>query len=262
MAARTPDTVLRAYELYIPSTTPLQRWLFPSVLFATMAGFLGAGAYFSTVKPLQAGLSETVSRIRAQFIIQEQKPVVKQKEPEPKKAAVKEKPIDLTEKPKLEQKADDVRPRTPEPKAKRIYGLKRVYSTGIGAGGMLSDAVVGKLGNTLNKEVDDLKATQEDIKGDVVSVTTITTPPRFRKRVKPEYTPEMLENRIEGVINVKVLVDIDGKVKKAQLLNDLGFGSDKQALDACYKIEFEPAMRGDQPVAVWIIVPIRFVLLG
>jgi TonB family protein len=72
----------------------------------------------------------------------------------------------------------------------------------------------------------------------------------------------MIENRLEGVIKVKILVDIDGMVKKAELLNDLGFGSGQKALEACYKMEFDPAMRGTEVVAVWIVIPIKFVLLG
>ena len=122
---------------------------------------------------------------------------------------------------------------------------------------------MGKLGNTLEKEVDTVTATKEEIiKGEVVSTTTVTTAPRFKKRVKPEYTQEMLDNKMEGVIKVKVLVDVDGKIKKAIAFNDLGFGSKEIAVKACFKMLFEPAKRGDVPVAVWIIIPIKFVLLG
>jgi TonB family protein len=126
----------------------------------------------------------------------------------------------------------------------------------------MSDAVIGKLGNTINKDFDTLVATDEEIKGQIVSTTTVTAAPRFRKRVMPNYTPEMIDNRIEGVVKVKALVDIDGKVKKAEALNDLGFEAARQALDASLAMEFDPAMRGKEPVAVWIIIPIRFVMIG
>jgi|GEM_PF-613091 len=263
-SASKNNGTLQAYEIYIPSSSPLGRWLYPASLLICLAAFLGAGAYFTTVPAEAFDISEKISRLRTQFIMPEEKTVVKEepKEP-PKKAEVKEKPIDLTENPRLSQKEDDIEKQEERPQAqRRIYGLKRVYSRGIGAGGMLSDAVVGKLGNTINKEVDDLKATKDDIKGAVVSAATVTAAPRFRTRVKPEYTPEMLKNRVEGEIRVKVLVDIDGRVKKAVLLNDLGFGSGERAIEACYKMEFEPAMRGAEAVAVWIIIPIKFVLLG
>jgi protein TonB len=247
------SAVLAEYEKY-DSSASQGSGLFRVVLLICLCCFGVIGFVFSTIKPVAESLTHAVTEIRTQFIMKEEKQ---------KQKALK-KPVDLTQKPILAQKEEDVKDKPPEaPVApRRVFGLKKVYSQGLGAGGRLSDAVVGKLGNTLDKEVDTLTATKEDIKGVVVSVTTVTTAPRFLKKVKPEYTPEMIENKIEGVIKVKVLVDIDGKVKQAIVLDDLGYGSNKRALDACLQMLFEPAMRGDEPVAVWIIVPIRFVLLG
>ena len=59
-----------------------------------------------------------------------------------------------------------------------------------------------------------------------------------------------------------VLIDVDGKVKDAIVLNDLGFGSAELARKACFDALFEPARRGAEAVAVWITIPIRFELLG
>ncbi|MFP4415954.1 MAG: energy transducer TonB [Chitinispirillaceae bacterium] len=72
----------------------------------------------------------------------------------------------------------------------------------------------------------------------------------------------MLAEKIRGGVRVKVLVDIDGKVKKAIILNDLGADASDQALKASLAMEFEPARRGDTPVAVWIVVPVRFVMIS
>ena len=71
----------------------------------------------------------------------------------------------------------------------------------------------------------------------------------------------MLENRVEGVVRVKVLVDIDGKVKQAVVLDDLGFGSKEKVAEACFKMLFEPALRGNEPVSVWIMIKFRFEML-
>jgi TonB family protein len=248
--------------------SPVERFF--SVIFVLTCGmFFMLGLYFKTIKPRSEKITERISRMKTQFIIPEKREEPKKVKIEKKKrdeknapAKEKEKPIDLTEKPKMGAEVDDIKKTKQGKKVRRVYGLRRVYSKGIGSGGALSDAVVGKLGNTLNKDVDTLTATREDIKGEVVSVTTVTSSPRFRKRVKPSYSKEMLQNRVEGTVKVKVLVDIDGKVKEAKVLNDLGFDSAKLALSACYEMEFEPAKRGEQPVAVWIIIPIRFELLG
>ncbi len=208
-----------------------------------------------------------MAKVNTHFLItEEEKPKIKKrvkKKIEKKKNMKKEKPIDLTQKPKIAQKIDDIyKNKKKSKKVRRVYGLKKVYSKGIGSGGNMSNAVIGKIGNTTNKEVDTIIATKEEIKGTIVSIATITTAPVYKKRVKPEYSKEMIENNIQGVIKVKVLVDIDGKVKKSKALNDLGFNSATMAMKATLKMLFTPAMRGDCPVATWIIIPIRFVVIG
>jgi len=254
------ESRLRSYERYIPTGRPLVERIFQVVLGVVLLFFFGLGLYFTTIEPVKSGFKERHRRLQARFLVQEQKPepVVKEK-----KVKKEDKPVDLTDKPKMAQKDDDVREKQEKKKkVRRVYGIKKVYSRGIGSGGRLSDAVVGKLGNTLNKDVDTVTATEEDIKGDVVSVTTITSAPKFKKKVKPQPTPEMIEKKIEGVVKVKVLVDIDGKVKKALVLNDIGYGAAQQAVAACLAMEFEPARRGVEPVSVWIVIPIRFTLIG
>jgi hypothetical protein len=263
MATEGISDRLRAYEVYVPDEALGQR-LFPAILTLTLALFLLFGVFLKTIKPLQQEFYEKITQIQTRFIFEEKKAEEKKVEKKPEKPAAKKEPVDLTKEPQLAQKEDDIAKQPPKepPKARRVYGLRKVYSTGLGAGGSMADAVIGKLGNTLNKDVDTLTARPRDLKGEVVSVTTITSAPAFRKRVKPEYTKEMLDNKVEGVVKVKVLVDIDGRVKQAIALDDLGFGSADLAVKACYQMEFEPARRGDEAVAVWIIVPIRFVLLG
>ncbi len=270
MPSTQHTSILKTYEIYVPGGIPFVEILFKVIFLLVLSLFIGFGLYLNSIEPLHQEISEKIDRIKTRFLIQEKKKVVEEK---PKKKKIKkkksekkpEKPIDLTKKPLLKQKVDDIKPTvtTTRKKVRRVYGLKRVYSKGIGAGGSLANAVVGKLGNTLEKEVDTVTATKEEvIKGEVVSTTTVTTAPRFKRRVKPEYTQEMLDNEVEGVIKVKVLVDVDGRIKKAIALNDLGFGSKEIAVKACFKMLFEPAKRGDVPVAVWIIIPIKFVLLG
>lgn len=232
--------------------------LFNALFALTCIGAACAGLYFYTVKPLQLTSPERVVRVlKSSFSLQESRQIEKPKPVVNKK----ESPVDLTE------KAEPAKPPEPPtveepPKPRKVYGLRRVYATGLGAGGALSEAVIGKLGNTIDKNVDTLVATREDIKGEIVSVTSVTTAPSFRKKTLPEYTREMLDKRIEGVIRVKALVDIDGKVKKALPLNDLGCSAASQALKATLCMEFNPAMRDKEPVAVWIIIPIRFVMIG
>lgn len=269
------NSYLKSYEIVAPEKKRFTEHFFTAILTAMVVLFSGMGLYFRTVKPLEINSTEKKSPIQTQFIITEKQKIITEEKKVEKKTdqkseekktekKIQKEPVDLTKDPVLNQDRDDIKKEnTPKKKkVRRVYGLKKVYSTGIGSGGSLSDAVIGKMGNTLATDIDTITATQEDIKGEVVSTTTVTAAPRFKRKSKPEYSKEMLENKIEGTIQVKVLVDIDGKVKKAVAMNDLGFGSRQRAINACFEMLFEPARRDDSPVAVWIMIPIRFVLTG
>jgi hypothetical protein len=234
---------------------------------------VAAGWYLKEHVPPPVTNEERITQIQTSFIIEE-KPVVKEvakpkpvPKPEEKKPEIEKpkEPIDLTEKPVLNQKQDDIvkteTTEQPEKPVRRVYGLKRVYSTGFGASGGAADAVIGKIGNTLNTEIDTFTATKEDLKGSLVSITTVTSQPMWITKVKPEYSKEMLDNKVEGLVKAKVLVDIDGKVKKAILLNDLGFGSKEKVYDACLKQVFKPAYVGEEAVATWIIISLTFKII-
>lgn len=211
----------------------------------------------------------SVRPLNAQLVMDFPKPAPKpKKEPVPEikkpvEAAVK-KTVDLTEIPPQVQKTEDIKEEVLPVKktVRKVYGLRKVFSQGLGSGGNLSDAVVGKLGNTLNTELDTFTASAEEIKGSIASVVSLTQAPKFKKTVKPLYSRQMLENHIEGIVKLKVLIDIDGKIKKATILSDIGFDSAQQAMLATRDMEFFPALIGDQAVAVWIIIPIRFVMVS
>jgi len=241
---------------------------FPVIAFVTTVLFLYAGIYLRLHNPPPVSVVEKAAAMhQTHFIIEEKKtqpPVKKPPEPEKKVEPVKEAPIDLTEKPLPAQEKNETVEQPPEPEKKpvrKVYGLKRVYSTGFGAGGSAADAIIGKHGNTLDTEIDTIRATESDLKGTPVSVTAVTTFPKIKNTVKPQYTKEMLDNRVEGVVRVKITVDVDGHVKRVLVLDDLGYGSKEKVAEACFKMLFDPARIGDEPVATTIQIKIRFQLL-
>jgi TonB family protein len=270
------DSRQELLEMYATSENDgiLKHDIFPIIAIISLVIFTSAGIYLHKHLPAPKTIDEKISQIATRYILDEKSSVVIKQVIEKKKAEkpkIKEiekpkEPIDLTQKPVLNQPKNEIektQPTTEQPKVvRRVYGLKKVYSTGIGSGGNAADAVIGKLGNTLNTPIDTFSVTEKELKGNLVSVTTVTTLPRIKSIVKPEYTKEMIENKIEGVVKVKVQVDIDGKVKKAIVLNDLGYGTKEKVLDACLKLEFEPASINGVPCAVWIIVPITFKMLN
>jgi hypothetical protein len=244
--------------------------LFQLVVFLSFLLFGAAGWYLKTHNPPPQVMEEKMARARqVSFIIEEKKKVEAVVEkPKPKPAAPRpeapKEPIDLTTKPKLDQKTDDTKPEPPPepeaPEVRRVYGLRKVYSTGLGADGSAADAVVGKLGNTLATDIDTLTASKNDLKGKVAPITTVQTLPKLKTAFKPEYTPEMIENEVEGVVSVKLLIGVNGRVKEVVVLNDLGYGSKDKIIEACLKLVFEPALVNGQPVATWFIQKFRFEL--
>ncbi len=249
--------------------------LFALIAVVTVVAFLGAGVSLSYRPVTQKSLDPAqAKRIRTTFMLQQRTEPKPEPEPKsvPEKKVKKAKPepekevVDLTQKPKLDQSHEDIKKpdskKKKRKKVRRVYGVKKIYSKGIGSGGSAADAVVGKYGNTLKKDVDTVTATEEQLKGELASVTTVTSAPRVKKKPRISYTEQMREHKVEGVIKARVLVDIDGTVKKISLLNDLGHGSAQQAVSVCRQMEFVPAKRGNEPVATWIIIPIRFELLS
>ena len=272
MADSSLETLLQLYAK-VDKKSMRGRDPFAPILVITLCLFAFIGIFLKIKNPPPESIDEKISKIRTSFVIEEKAPA-KPEPPKPKpvppkpKPTPKEKPepVDLSEKPLLAQKQDDIVEKAPQEQEKkpvrRVYGLKKVYSTGIGASGDASDAVIGKLGNTLATEIDTFVPTDAELKGQLVSITSVTSVPRIKVQVKPEYTKEMLEKRIEGVVRARIYIDSDGKVKKVIVLDDLGYGSKEKVHEACLKMIFEPALQGDMPVAVWQTIRFRFEMVS
>jgi protein TonB len=76
-------------------------------------------------------------------------------------------------------------------------------------------------------------------------------------QVKPAYPDIARRAEVEGTVYVKVLVDKEGKVKKAVPVDgpEIFF---EEAIKASMQWVFKPAIQHDQPVSVWVVIPFRF----
>jgi hypothetical protein len=277
------ESLLKVYEREVEVEFGRGERLFRTVALCSFLVFGFFGVYLRTHNLPERYMEERAAARARQvsFIIEEKKknrmaveqpkPAALEQKPKPtpvekkETSSISKEPIDLTQQPQLDQKVEDAKPDNSQAKSaepvRRVYGLRKVYATGIGEGGSAAGAVIGKRGNTLAIDIDTIAATEKDLKGTLVPITTVQSVPRVRVQVKPEYTKEMIDNGVQGVIKAKLLIDVDGKVKEVVILNDLGFGTKERAREALLKWVFEPARRGIEPVAVWIAFSIRFVLL-
>ncbi len=240
------------------------------LIFILVGGlFTFIGVYFSIVGELPPNIQKVVRKIETSFIIEEPikepEPVAEVVKPEPKpepevveEVVDPDKVYDLTEDVQLDAIEDVVVEEVQEQPERVVYGVNKVFSQGLGSGGSMSSAVVGKLGNSVNVAFDTVTANDEDLVGQLVSAVTVTSSPEMKRRVKAVISEEIRASGVTGEVEVKVLVDTDGGVKRAVAQNDLGFGTKEAALTAALQCIFSPAIREEIPVAVWIVIRIRF----
>ncbi len=84
--------------------------------------------------------------------------------------------------------------------------------------------------------------------------------PQPVKVVQPEYPEIARRANVEGTVYVKILVDKEGKAKKAVVLKSDAEIFNEPAIKAALQWVFTPAMMNNGPVAVWAAVPFHFKL--
>jgi protein TonB len=83
--------------------------------------------------------------------------------------------------------------------------------------------------------------------------------PQGGYQVHPIYPSSALRQGIQGTAMLKVHVLIDGRVGEILVQQSAGHPDlDLAAADAVRRWRFEPARRGDDPVAMWVLLPVEF----
>ena len=88
------------------------------------------------------------------------------------------------------------------------------------------------------------------------------TPPRLLKDVKPNYTAEAMRARIQGVVRLECVVELDGTVGAIRVVKSLDpdLGLDNEALRAVKQWRFVPGMKDGSPVRVLVVAEMSFTL--
>ena len=97
-------------------------------------------------------------------------------------------------------------------------------------------------------------------RGEMAPVAVVTTRPKVRKRVMPDYPERLRELGIEGRVVLELTIDESGKVIKIKVLRGLRPELDQAAKDAAQKMLFAPATVGGTPVKIKIPYTFTFVL--
>jgi protein TonB len=112
-------------------------------------------------------------------------------------------------------------------------------------------------------EGSDVKITEDitiDEEPGIDEFVPVERPPQIVKRVFPEYPEMAVRAGLEGTVWVKILVDKDGKPKKAVVIKSTTEIFNQAAEKAAVQFVFTPAVMNNGPVKVWVSIPFRFQL--
>lgn len=84
-------------------------------------------------------------------------------------------------------------------------------------------------------------------------------PPTLITRVVPEYPEIAHDAGVEGTVQLRLLVGVDGRVKDVHVDRSVPM-LDAAAVAAVRQWVFTPALSNGHPVVVWMSVPVRFSL--
>ena len=96
---------------------------------------------------------------------------------------------------------------------------------------------------------------------DVTSASAVTqyARPQGGYQVRPSYPASARRLGVQGTTLLKVHVLIDGAVGEVVVQESAGHVDlDQAAADAVRRWRFDPARRGAEPVAMWVLLPVEF----
>lgn len=182
--------------------------------------------------------------------------------PEPKlaKALPPDAPEAKTKEPEAPPPPNEPPPRDAPPPARAPVKLGISMSSTSASGGFAAP-----VGNTLYGKMPEVAPKPEEVKPyaaeKYVAPTQVTVLPRPVSTEIPqgEYPPEALAQGLEANVVLKLLVDETGRVVEATAVDDPGHGFAEAAVRIAKRyFRFQPARRGDQPVATWLRFTVRF----
>ena len=84
--------------------------------------------------------------------------------------------------------------------------------------------------------------------------------PVLIKEVKPRYTADAMRRRVEGVVELTVVVRKDGTVGEIRVIRSLDPELDEEAINAAAQWRFRPGTKDDQPVNVQVNLELTFTI--
>jgi protein TonB len=90
-----------------------------------------------------------------------------------------------------------------------------------------------------------------------IPIMDYDTPPRVIKQTRPVYPQDAFIKKIEGVVEVEILIDASGRVSRARVMRSVPM-LEQAAIDCVKQWVFAPAVKGGRPVPTTAVAPVTF----
>jgi TonB family protein len=97
-------------------------------------------------------------------------------------------------------------------------------------------------------------------RGNVFAIGGGVSQPVVVYQVRPEYSDDARKARVEGAVELSIIVRPDGGVEIESVQKALGFGLDQKAIEAVRQWRFQPGKKDGQPVATRVSVVVNFLI--
>jgi TonB family protein len=88
------------------------------------------------------------------------------------------------------------------------------------------------------------------------------TAPKVEHRADPKYNEFAVRDKVQGALQLRIVVDATGVPQRIVVSRPLGYGLDASAAESMMKWRFTPGMREGSPVASGVVVEQQFSLTG
>ncbi|MEZ5398486.1 MAG: energy transducer TonB [Bryobacteraceae bacterium] len=127
-------------------------------------------------------------------------------------------------------------------------------SGGPGKRGGIGDGPNGAVGNSRGPGADRGGLEAYRVSGEVSG-------PKLIFKHEPEYSEDARKAKLQGAVQLEIVVGPDGLVHDIRVTYPLGLGLDEKAVEAVRQWRFKPGMKMGRPVAVRATVEVNFRLL-
>jgi outer membrane biosynthesis protein TonB len=78
------------------------------------------------------------------------------------------------------------------------------------------------------------------------------------RKPEPQYTAEARSHQIQGTVMLRALFHSSGEVRNVCWVTKLPYGLTAKAIEAAYRITFEPVTKDDRPVSMRSLIEFNF----